>query len=106
MLSHRSKDLAGADGESGALRMPRRSSRSACRSVVRGMCEYPVRRSMPEKHARMSFEVTEATAILARTPPLLDAWLRGLPKGWQAANEGGDSWSPFDVLGHLIHGEK
>ena len=44
--------------------------------------------------------------VLARTPAVLDALLRGLPDDWIAANEGGDTWSPFDVVGHLIHGEQ
>ena len=48
----------------------------------------------------------EATAILARTPATLDAMLRGLPDGWIGAHEGGETWSPFDVIGHLIHGER
>jgi hypothetical protein len=48
----------------------------------------------------------EAVAILSRTPATLDALLRGLPEGWIAANEGGETWSPFDVVGHLIHGEQ
>jgi hypothetical protein len=48
----------------------------------------------------------EAVAILARTPATVDALLRGLPDGWIAADEGGDTWSPFDVVGHLIHGER
>src|SRR5262245_11600801 len=48
----------------------------------------------------------EAVAILSRTPATLDALLRGLPEGWIAATEGGETWSPFDVIGHLIHGEK
>lgn len=48
----------------------------------------------------------EAAAILARTPATLDALLRGLPDGWIAANEGDDTFSPFDVVGHLIHGER
>jgi hypothetical protein len=55
---------------------------------------------------RRRFAVEEAAAILARTPGALDALLRGLPDGWIAANEGGDTWSPFDVVGHLIHGER
>ncbi len=55
---------------------------------------------------RRPFVIEEATAILARTPAALDALLRGLPDGWIAAHEGGDSWSPFDVIGHLIHGER
>ena len=55
---------------------------------------------------RRAFEVGEAIAILSRTPATLDALLRGLPEGWVAAHEGGDTWSPFDVIGHLIHGER
>jgi hypothetical protein len=48
----------------------------------------------------------EAVAILSRTPAALDALLRDLPDGWVAAHEGGETWSPFDVIGHLIHGER
>lgn len=55
---------------------------------------------------RRPFDLAEAMAVLARTPPTLDALLRGLPEGWIRAHEGGDTWSPYDVLGHLIHGEK
>jgi hypothetical protein len=55
---------------------------------------------------RRPFAVDEAAALLSRTPAVLDAWLRGLPAGWIAAHEGGESWSPFDVVGHLIHGER
>ena len=55
---------------------------------------------------RRSLVVEEAAAVLARTPGALDALLRGLPEDWIGANEGGETWSPFDVIGHLIHGEK
>jgi hypothetical protein len=55
---------------------------------------------------RRSFVMEEAVAILDRTPATLDALLRGLPDGWITANEGGQTWSPFDVIGHLIHGER
>ena len=55
---------------------------------------------------RRPFVMNEAVAILTRTPATLDALLRGLPDGWVAAHEGGDTWSPFDVIGHLIHGER
>jgi DinB superfamily len=48
----------------------------------------------------------EGVAILARTPATLGALLRGLPDGWIAAHEGGTTWSPFDVIGHLIHGQR
>jgi hypothetical protein len=55
---------------------------------------------------RRHFDLAEAVAILSRTPATLDALLRGLPAGWIAAHEGADTWSPFDVIGHLIHGER
>ena len=48
----------------------------------------------------------EAVALLARTPAVLDSLLRDLPDGWIVADEGADTWSPFDVVGHLIHGER
>jgi len=60
----------------------------------------------PLDRTRRPFLMEEAVAILARTPPTLDAMLRGLPDGWIAAHEGGHTWSPFDVIGHLIHGEQ
>ena len=55
---------------------------------------------------RRSFDLSEAIAVLARMPATLDALLRGLPEGWIRAHEGGDTWSPFDVVGHLVHGER
>src|SRR5690349_17704990 len=55
---------------------------------------------------RRTFAMDEAVAILSRTPATLDALLRGLPDDWIGANEGGDTWSPFDVIGHLIQGER
>jgi hypothetical protein len=53
----------------------------------------------------MEFVLDEAAALLSRTPRVLDAWLRGLPEPWVRATEGGATWSPFEVVGHLIHGE-
>lgn len=55
---------------------------------------------------RRPFVIDEAFAILSRTPATLDALLRGLPDGWIVAHEGGDTWSPFDVVGHLTHFER
>jgi len=62
------------------------------------------------------FSLTEAIALLARTPATLDALLRGLPDVWVRGNEGRikeggsrdekDTWSPFDIVGHLIVGER
>ena len=56
--------------------------------------------------SRRRFAMDEAVAVLARTPATLDSLLRGLPGSWIAANEGDNTWSPFDVVGHLIHGER
>lgn len=50
--------------------------------------------------------VEECIAVLTRTPGTLDALLRGLPDQWTTATEGPGTWSPFDVVGHLIHGEQ
>lgn len=55
---------------------------------------------------RRSFVLEEAIPILARTPATLDALLRGLPDGWIVAHEGDATWSPLDVIGHLVHGER
>ncbi len=44
--------------------------------------------------------------MLERTPRALTAMLSGLPSAWTASNEGPDTWSPYDVLGHLVHGER
>ena len=51
------------------------------------------------------FNLQEAVAILERTPATLSALLTGLPDTWIRATEGKDTWSPYDVIGHLIHGE-
>ena len=52
------------------------------------------------------FNLTEAIAVLTRTPATMDALLRGLPGGWVRSNEGKDTWSAFDIVGHLISGER
>jgi len=44
-------------------------------------------------------------ALLERTPTALNAMLRGLPDSLTRSNEGGETWSPFDVVGHLIHAD-
>lgn len=54
----------------------------------------------------MTFSLTEAIPVLERTPRVLDAWLRGVPEPWLRANEGPNTFSAFDNLGHLIHGER
>ncbi len=54
----------------------------------------------------MEFRVDEALPVLSRTPAVLSALLHDLPETWITAAEGPDTWSPFDVVGHLIHGER
>jgi len=54
----------------------------------------------------MGFDLKETTVLLGRTPSALDALLRDLPETWTLRNEGAKSWSPFDIVGHLIHGER
>lgn len=58
------------------------------------------------KGANMDFQLEQAVAVLRRTPDALNTMLRDLPMEWASQNEGGTSWSPFDVVGHLIHGEE
>ena len=48
----------------------------------------------------------ECLAVLTRGPASFDALLRDLPEGWTSATEGPGTWSPFVVIGHLIHAEK
>ena len=54
----------------------------------------------------MEHNLEETAAILERTPAVLDALLRGLPEIWTRGNEGQGTWSPFDVVAHLIHTER
>lgn len=54
----------------------------------------------------MSFDLADGIAVLERTPATFDALLAGLPEAWIATNEGPDTFSPFDNVGHLIHGER
>jgi hypothetical protein len=48
----------------------------------------------------------ECLDVLTRTPRTLDAMLRGMSPQWTSATEGPGTWSPYDVLGHLVHGER
>jgi len=52
------------------------------------------------------FNLQETIALLSRTPAALNALLRGLPETWTHRSEGDGSWTVFDVVGHLIHGER
>jgi hypothetical protein len=54
----------------------------------------------------MEHNLPDTVALLNRTPPALDALLRDLPEMWTQRNEGGESWTVYDIVGHLIHGER
>ena len=54
----------------------------------------------------MEFQFDDALPVLRRTPTVLRALLLDLPGPWVEAVEGPGTWSPFDVVGHLIHGER
>lgn len=53
----------------------------------------------------MEHDLSHTMALLSRTPAALDALLRDLPDEWTLRNEGENTWSAYDIVGHLIHGE-
>lgn len=54
----------------------------------------------------MNHDLQQTIAVLNRTPATLNALLRELPEPWTHTNEGPNTWSAYDVIGHLIHGER
>ncbi len=54
----------------------------------------------------MSFDLEHSLEVLSRTPSVLESLLDGLSDRWLDANEGPDTFTPRDVVGHLIHGEE
>jgi hypothetical protein len=54
----------------------------------------------------MTHNLHHTMALLERTPGALDELLRGLPDEWTDRNEGGDSWTPREIVGHLVHAER
>ncbi len=54
----------------------------------------------------MDYRIDDAVAVLERTPATFRALLGGLPEVWTTANEGADTFSAFDNVGHLVHGER
>jgi hypothetical protein len=54
----------------------------------------------------MEMHLPDAIAVLERTPQTLRALLDGLAPAWTEATEGPDTWSPYVIVGHLIHGER
>lgn len=54
----------------------------------------------------MDFHLDHAVSLLERTPAALTALLDGLPEPWVRGDDGPETWSPFDIVGHLNHGER
>jgi hypothetical protein len=54
----------------------------------------------------MEHNLQHTIALLTRTPAALNTLLRDLPEAWTFQNEGENTWSAFDVVGHLIHAER
>jgi DinB superfamily len=54
----------------------------------------------------MEHDLKDTVSLLTRTPAALNALLRDLPEVWTSRNEGENTWNVFDVVGHLIHGER
>lgn len=54
----------------------------------------------------MQFDLQKSIEILQRTPTLLRTILEGIHPDWLMNNEGPETFSPFDVVGHMLHGEK
>ena len=61
---------------------------------------------LPMMEILTGFSLAETLALLIRTPATLSALLRGLPDMWVRRNEGRDTWSAFDIMGHLVVGER
>lgn len=54
----------------------------------------------------MDFNITQGIAVLERTPGTLYAMLHDLDTAWLDATEGPDTWSPYVIVAHLVHGER
>jgi hypothetical protein len=54
----------------------------------------------------VNFTFEDAIPVLRRTPAVLRALLWDVPDSWASGTEGPETWSPFDIVGHLIHGER
>jgi hypothetical protein len=54
----------------------------------------------------MEFDLKKSIDILSRTPYVLETLLDGINEEWIQTNEGEDTWNPFDIVGHLIHGDR
>lgn len=54
----------------------------------------------------MDFSIEKSISILEKTPAVLHELLFDTPEEWVMINEGNETWSPYDIIGHLLHGER
>ncbi len=54
----------------------------------------------------MRFDLHKSIEILERTPFVIEAMIKGISDEWTKSNEGPETWSVYDIVGHLVHGEK
>jgi uncharacterized damage-inducible protein DinB len=54
----------------------------------------------------LEYQYEHAVEILRRTPATLTVFLRGLPEAWTMSTEGPETWSAYDIVGHLLHGDE
>jgi hypothetical protein len=84
--------------------------RAPTRKHIGAIDEFPrqlkVRIALYESRNMMEHNLDHTISLLARTPAALNALLRDLPETWTLRNEGENTWSPFEIVGHLIHGER
>lgn len=103
--ARRRDDIAGMQawaGQGAALARPEPAA-DLVRRVWRDACDALA--SRPPAPG-MEFDLSTGISVLERTPDTLRAMLAGLPAAWIDATEGPETWSPYDIVGHLIHGER
>jgi DinB family protein len=88
-----------------------RAAKSSTHDLWKGLQSFRIPRlrasiynPLDEEHV-MEYNLEKSIALIARTPAVLDTMLRDLPDEWTMRNEGEKSWSAYDIVGHLIHGE-
>src|SRR5579862_9822787 len=72
-----------------------------------GVAVFCLHHSPPHSHREvMAHNLQDSIALLERTPAALDTLLRGLPETWTHRNEGGETFTVVDVVGHLIYADR
>ena len=74
--------------------------------LLRAIASRALRNGYPNRRKSVEHNLEYSICLLERTPATLNVLLRDLPEPWTMRNEGEKTWSAFDVIGHLIHGER